>query len=111
MASVTFSEGFTPDQLVSLLGTMREAGVTVTEEIGDGPDTITLADEGGDAIVIKGQFELDEEGELHGTLTQIAILQASAVVVTVSDFHDANGHDIVEGLEAALNSGGDGPGE
>ena len=111
MASVTFSEGFTPDQLVCLLATMREAGVTVTEEIGDGPDTITLADEAGDAIVIKGQFEFNEEDELHGTLTQIAILQASAVVVTVADFHDANAHAIIEGLEAALDSGGDGPGE
>ena len=110
MASVTFSEGFTPDQLVCLLHTMRETGVTVTQQIGEGPDTITLADEGGDAVVIKGQFEFNEEDELHGTLTQIAILQGSVVVATVSDFHDANAHAIVEGLEAALTEG-DGPGE
>jgi Ca2+-binding RTX toxin-like protein len=111
MASVTFSEGFTPDQLVCLLATMREAGVTVTEQIGEGPDTVTLADEAGDAVVITGQFELDAEGELHGTLTQIAILQASAVVVTVTGFNDLDAHAVVQGLEAALDSGGDGPGE
>lgn len=109
MASVTFSEGFTPEQLLTLLATMREAGVTVTEDVGDGPDTITLADEGGDAIVITGQFEFDEEEELQGTLTQIAILQASAVVVTISDFNDVGAHDVLEGLQAALDPEGDGP--
>lgn len=111
MASVNFSEGFTPDQLAALLATMWESGVTVTEVIGDGPDTITLADEAGDAIVISGQFEFDEEQELHGTLTQIAILQASAVVVTVTDFNDFDAHAIVDGLETALDSSGAGPGE
>jgi Ca2+-binding RTX toxin-like protein len=110
MANVTFSEGFTPDQLASLLAAMWESGVTVTQEIGEGPDTIKLADGAGDAIVIKGQFEFRED-QLHGTLTQIAILQASAVVVTVSNFHDVDAHAVVEGLETALDPQGDGPGE
>jgi len=111
MATVTFAEGFTPDQLACLLSTMQENGVTLTEAIGEGPDTITIADTQGDAIELTGEFSVDEEGEIHGTLTQIAILQAAAIVLTVSDFGDSQVHDIVDGLVAALDQESDGPPE
>ena len=109
MATVTFAEGFTPDQLACLLSTMQENGVTLTEAIGEGPDTITIADTQGDAIELTGEFSVDEEGEIHGTLTQIAILQAAAIVLTVSDFGDSQVHDIVDGLVAALDQESNGP--
>jgi len=111
MATVTFAEGFTPDQLACLLSTMQENGVTLTEAIGEGPDTITIADTQGDAIELTGEFSVDEEGEIHGTLTQIAILQAAAIVLTVSDFGDSQVHDIVDGLVAALDQESNGPPE
>jgi Ca2+-binding RTX toxin-like protein len=111
MATVTFAEGFTPDQLACLLSTMQENGVTLTEAIGEGPDTITIADTQGDAIELTGEFSVDEEGEIHGRLTQIAILQAAAIVLTVSDFGDSQVHDIVDGLVAALDQESNGPPE
>jgi Ca2+-binding RTX toxin-like protein len=111
MANVTFAEGFTPDQLACLLSTMQENGVTLTEAIGEGPDTITIADTQGDAIELTGEFSVDEEGEIHGRLTQIAILQAAAIVLTVSDFGDSQVHDIVDGLVAALDQESNGPPE
>lgn len=44
MANITFANGFTADQFVALFQTMKENGVTTTDAIGEGPDTITLAD-------------------------------------------------------------------
>ena len=38
---------------------MQEAGVTVTDQIGDGPDTITLSNEFGDSLVLSGEFSVD----------------------------------------------------
>ena len=92
MATVTFSEDFTPNKLAYELSRMQEAGVTVTDQIGDGADNITLSNEFGDSMVLSGEFGVDAEGEIHGILEKIAIAQSSIVIVTVTDFGNIDVH-------------------
>jgi Ca2+-binding RTX toxin-like protein len=111
MTTVTYADGFTPDQLACLLSTLWENGVTVTDQIGDGPDTVTFADEAGNAVILTGELAPDEEGQLQGTLTQIAILQAAVVVATFSDFDSLGAHETISEFAEILDPAGDGPPE
>jgi Ca2+-binding RTX toxin-like protein len=113
MAQITFADGFTPDQLIPLLQEMLANGVTVTQAIGEGPDTITFADENGDAVVLIGQFTLDsgdehEGHEVNGTLSEIDIMKEGAVVATATDLGDLRAGHVVESLAATLNAHGEG---
>jgi Ca2+-binding RTX toxin-like protein len=109
MATVTFSEDFTPDKLAYELSRMQEAGVTVTDQIGDGADNITLSNEFGDSMVLSGELGVDAEGEIHGILEKIAIAQSSIVLVTVTDFGNIDVHETLDSLSKALDPGVDGP--
>ncbi len=103
------SLGRLQDQLAFELSRMQEAGVTITHQIGDGPDTITFFNEFGDSMVLSGEFSIDAEGEIHGTLEKIAIAQSSIVIVTVLDFGNLDVHQALDGLSKALDPSSDGP--
>jgi Ca2+-binding RTX toxin-like protein len=109
MAMVTFADGFSADQLIALFQEMQLNGVTTTQAIGDGPDSITIADTAGNSIVLTGDFTVDDDdNEIHGTLTQIEISQGATVKATATDLGGLNAGDVVEHLSETLNSGGAG---
>ena len=78
---------------------MRQNGVTTTQAIGDGPDSITISDTAGNSIVLTGDFTVDDDdNEIHGTLTQIEISQGATVKATATDLGGLNAGDVVEHL-------------
>ena len=103
MATVTFSEDFTPEKLAYELSRMQEAGITVTDQIGDGPDAITLSNEFGNSLVLSGEFSISAEGEIHGNLEKMTIAQSSVVIVTATDFGSIDVHEGLDGLSKALD--------
>ena len=109
MATVTFADGFSADQLITLFQEMQQNGVTTTPVIGDGPDSITIADTAGNSIVLTGDFTVDDDdNEIHGTLTRIEISQGATVKATATDLGGLNAGDVVEHLSETLSSGGAG---